>query len=136
MFLRNEGDAHAPAGMDAEQTPELFERESRLIDMNRDLVIGVAAVVDDAAQDISAREPLVAIPEIFDLWLAQLDFEDSLFQPGSSGRSWASIMPLNTSTTSRSVMVLSCGPMVIRVPEISGSAYSMITSLPSRVMRT
>jgi hypothetical protein len=45
--------------------------------MNRDLAIG-AAVVNDAAEHITTRDPLVTVLVIFDLLLAGLDLDDSL----------------------------------------------------------
>jgi hypothetical protein len=44
--------------------------------------------------------------------------------------------PLHISTNFRSDIVVICGPIVSRLPEISGSAYSMVASSPSLVMRT
>jgi hypothetical protein len=59
-----------PSSMHAEQPAELRERQLLVVDVDGDFPIR-SAVVDDAAEHIAARDPLVAVLVVVDLLLAR-----------------------------------------------------------------
>ncbi len=69
--------AHAPSGMDAEQPAELPDRQLLIVDMDDDIPTR-AAVVDEAAEHVAARDPLIAVLMVVDLLLARRLFDHRL----------------------------------------------------------
>src|SRR5271166_5086176 len=74
-FLGYERYPHAPSGVDAEQPAELSERQLLVVDTDDDFPIR-PAVVDDAAEHVAARDPLIAVLVIVDLLLPRRFFGD------------------------------------------------------------
>ena len=67
-FLGNESDSHTPSGMHAEQPAELPERQPLVVDMDGAFPVR-PTFVDEAAQHVAARDPLIAVLVIVDLLL-------------------------------------------------------------------
>src|SRR5271166_6798389 len=67
-FLGNERDPHAPSGVHAEQPTELRQRQLLVVDTDDDFPVR-PTVVDEAAEHVPARDPLIAVLVIVDLLL-------------------------------------------------------------------
>jgi hypothetical protein len=76
-FLRNERDSHAPTRMNSEHPAEFGERQFLVVDLDGDLSFR-ATVVDDATEHVAARDPLIAVFVIVDLFFPQRFFDDRL----------------------------------------------------------
>ena len=117
--------------MHAEQPTELPERQLLVVDTDDDFPVR-PAVVDDAAEHVAARDPLIAVLVIVDLLLARRLLDDRLV-PRLQERPLKSRIWLYISTISASLIV---AMPVMRAPDKFASAWSMIASFPSRVIRT
>ena len=89
--------------MHAEQPAELSERQLLIVDMNDDIPVR-PAVVDDAAEHVAARDPLIAVLVIVDLFLPRRFFDDRLVPCLRGAPTELSRMSLYISTTSASVI--------------------------------
>ena len=86
-----------------------------VVDMDGDFPI-LPGIVDDAAEHVAARNPLIAIFVIVDLFLPRRFFGDRLVAGGED-----SFMSCEDAVE-RSVMVARSGPIVRRVPAMPESA--------------